>query len=81
MPDYLVGYLLVLLLLPPTGIKCTEVYILLVVYLSIIYKGPGPGLGVLLPRQGLGVGYSSEGEGYGKLWRMWMVKLKVNGEG
>jgi hypothetical protein len=44
-------------------------------------KGPGPGLGVLLPRQGLGVGYSSEGEGYGKLWRMWMVKLKVNGEG
>ena len=29
----------------------------------IYYKGPGPGLGVLLPRQGLGLGYGSEGEG------------------
>ncbi len=29
----------------------------------LLDKGPGPGLGVLLPRQGLGLGYGSEGEG------------------
>ncbi len=41
LPDYLVGYLMIILLLTPTGIKikCTEVYILLIVYyLSIIYS-------------------------------------------